>query len=73
MGGLAAPTRELYNRLEGIFLSSRTQFCVKNSPTGIKFFPERGAKAELDRMCSMTIITRSRCKMRYQRIFTNIE
>ena len=35
--------RGLYNRIEGFFVRIRTQFCVKNSSTGVKFFPDEGA------------------------------
>ena len=39
--GLGSPIGRLYNRIEGIFLSIRTQFSVKNSPIGLKLI-ERG-------------------------------
>ena len=48
-GRLGSPERGPYNRTEGIFLSIRTQFSVKNSLTGIKFFSDRERAANTPR------------------------
>ena len=38
MGGLGFPTGGLYNRIEGMFLCNKTQFCVNISLKSIKLF-----------------------------------